>query len=116
MKDIYGCFGYHTSTTAHVREYWELPKKIHKKKAILFTVINIAGYIPVVGAATAVVRCVIILSNPNKSIAFTVTMMGRGVVEFFGLGSLFLIPDVIVTFHRFYHTPRKLSAQTNIKV
>ncbi|MBS0623684.1 MAG: hypothetical protein JSS62_03590 [Verrucomicrobia bacterium] len=71
--------------------------------ALHFNSIHIAGYIPILGMASAIIRIgkVCDLSDSKNNLIFAkIALVIRAIFEFFGGGLVLLIPDLLVSCYR----------------
>lgn len=88
-------FGFHTQSMV------EQAKPHPKKSYIGWNLLNIIGYVPVLGILSALGRLFVINNQPEDySFGFLASAAFRAFVETIGGGVLFLIPDIIVTIGR----------------
>jgi hypothetical protein len=94
LSGIYGYTGWHTQASSN-REKRGL-SYVEPYNALM-----VAGYFPIIGICTGI--CHIETAKQGNQLATTqVYLITRGVLEIAGLGSLFSIPDFIVSIHRHY--------------
>ncbi|HEY4832343.1 MAG TPA: hypothetical protein VIH61_07290, partial [Waddliaceae bacterium] len=65
----------------------------------------ISGYIPIIGIIAGLTH-ICEAKHKKMGLLSKVGLVARGVIECLGGGLLFLIPDLIVTMHRFFCTSR----------
>jgi hypothetical protein len=97
ISPIYRLSGWHTKEST-TRENGPIPKNVIKYNALV-----IAGYLPATGIFSGI--CHLMLANQQGTLSTTkerVYFIIRGVLEIVGLGSLFLIPDLVVSIHRHF--------------
>ena len=98
--------GYGLPYSEEVLKKTKLNKSDYWTMSAVVTVMNIGGYIPLVGIISAIARVALCyLGVKNKkldlgNIVFCFIQGGRGVAEGFGLGIVFLIPDLAITVAR----------------
>jgi hypothetical protein len=96
LEATFGYFNSLCSTTEHM-------KKMHRN----INLMNGLGYIPIIGTIIGIARIFFfsqfIPKNKHYSkneLAFSCLQVGRGCIEMFSLGAIFLIPDLIFTINR----------------
>lgn len=106
---ITNAFGYHThGTSSPLRDAGVFSNEQH----IGLNLINVAGYIPIIGGFQAGYLRLHVAKNYQENRitqSFFAIQVARSIFEFLGLGILFLIPDIIVTIGRLlskYYCPQ----------
>jgi hypothetical protein len=94
---------------ANIRDTYSrryLPIKYNRSDAIALNGLNILGYFPVLGLIPCGLRLIAPLSNQDNAMHHEPTAVKaahyvRGLIEGLGLGAAYVIPDILVTLHRF---------------
>lgn len=95
--DIADQFGFHST---YFSSLGNTDLQGERKGMMQRNVISIMGYIPIVGIISGIIRIVLSAQQMNKEKcdkAYHAVHITRGVFEILGLGSLYLIPDLLVT-------------------
>jgi hypothetical protein len=100
---VYSITGWHT-TARLTQEKPTLTYNDVNDIVLKHNVITVMGYVPIVGTLAGIAH--IVMSKDANNLAGRVYAIARGILEIFGLGILFLIPDVIVSVHRHFCTSK----------
>jgi hypothetical protein len=92
ISNIYGFTGWHSQASSR--------KEGRGIRPSVYNAVIGAGYLPVVGIFTGILH--LATAKEKQSLATRVYLIIRGVLEIVGLGSLLLIPDLIVSIHRHF--------------
>jgi len=103
MLSIYNYTGFHSSSTGHDELAWD---KSNSSKKYNLTLIS--GILPIIGIVVGSGHICIGLSKDQdfRSPLDRIGLVARGIIEILGGGILFLIPDLIITMHRFFCASR----------
>jgi hypothetical protein len=99
--------------------YEDIPEELYGEDyKDLLKILNIAGYIPIIGTLSGLSRAITAISDygdlppPLGTKAFRISMVLRGAIETCGIGSSFLIVDIIAALAR-KSFPSNQAAESN---
>lgn len=65
---------------------------------VISNLMKVFGAVPVIGSGLALYKFVVLASASTKTVPHRAAHIARTVAEFFGLGALFILPDIALTF------------------